>query len=127
MYNKFSQDYDRFVNWHNRLAFELPFLLTQLGSVTPQPGAPLRVLDAACGTGQHVIALAKKGLDVTGADLSSEMIAVARANASAAGLDLRFEAGWVWQPRRNIWKRVFRRPPLPGEFPPAPAHSRRPR
>ncbi len=91
MYNKFSQDYDRFVNWQNRLAFELPFLLTQLEGVTPQPGAPLRVLDAACGTGQHVIALAKKGLDVTGADLSSEMIAVARANASAAGLDLRFE------------------------------------
>ena len=91
MYNEFSQDYDRFVNWHNRLAFELPFLLEQLGSVTPQPGVPLRVLDAACGTGQHVIALAKKGLDVTGADLSSEMIAVARANARAAGLDLRFK------------------------------------
>jgi SAM-dependent methyltransferase len=91
MYNKFSQDYDRFVNWHNRLAFELPFLLKQLESVPPQPGAPLRVLDAACGTGQHVIALAKKGLDVTGADLSSEMIAVARANASAVGLDLRLE------------------------------------
>jgi SAM-dependent methyltransferase len=91
MYNKFSQDYDRFVNWENRLAFEMPFLLKQLEGVTPQPGAPLRILDAACGTGQHVIALAKKGLDVTGADLSSEMIAVARANASAAGLDLRFE------------------------------------
>ncbi len=91
MYNKFSQDYDRFVNWHNRLAFELPFLLAQIGSVTPQPGVPLRVLDAACGTGQHVIALAKKGLDVTGADLSIEMITVARANASTAGLDLRFE------------------------------------
>lgn len=91
MYNKFSQDYDRFVNWENRLAFELPFLLKQLQGVTPQAGVRLRVLDAACGTGQHVIALAKKGLDVTGADLSSEMIAVARANAGAAGLDLRFE------------------------------------
>lgn len=91
MYNEFSQDYDRFVNWHNRLAFELPFLLQQLGSISPQPGAQLRVLDAACGTGQHVIALAKKGLDVTGADLSSEMIAVARANASTANLNLRFE------------------------------------
>ena len=91
MYNKFSQDYDRFVNWENRLAFELPFLLTQLGSVTSQPSMPLRVLDAACGTGQHVIALAKKGFNIIGADLSSEMIAVARTNAGAAGLDLRFE------------------------------------
>ena len=91
MYNNFSQDYDRFVNWHNRLAFELPFLLKELESVPAQPGAPIRVLDAACGTGQHVIALAKKGLDVTGADLSSEMIAVARANAKSAGLDLTFE------------------------------------
>ena len=91
MYNEFSQDYDRFVNWENRLAYELPFLLKQLEGATPQPGMPLRVLDAACGTGQHVIALAKKGFDVIGADLSSEMIAVARANASADGLDLRFE------------------------------------
>lgn len=92
MYDKFSQDYDRFVNWENRLAFELPFLLEQLSGVTPQPGVPLRVLDAACGTGQHVIALAKKGLNVTGADLSSEMIEVSRANAKSAGLDLRFES-----------------------------------
>jgi SAM-dependent methyltransferase len=91
MYNKFSQDYDRFVNWQNRLAFELPFLLDQLGGVTPQSGATLRVLDAACGTGQHVIALAKKGFDVVGADLSSEMITVARTNARDAGLVLRFE------------------------------------
>lgn len=91
MYNKFSQDYDRFVNWENRLAYELPFLLKQLEGVSPQPGVPLRVLDAACGTGQHVIALAKKGFNVVGADLSGEMITVARANASTAGLDLRFE------------------------------------
>ncbi len=92
MYNKFSQDYDRFVNWQNRLAFELPFLLKQLEGATPQSSMPLHVLDAACGTGQHVIALAKQGFNVVGADLSSEMIDVARTNAKAAGLDLLFES-----------------------------------
>ena len=30
MYDLLSRDYDRFVNWPNRLAFEMPFLLKQL-------------------------------------------------------------------------------------------------
>lgn len=91
MYDKFSSDYDRFVNWQNRLAIEMPFLLKLLGSVHPQPGTPLRVLDAACGTGQHAIALSRASLQVVGADLSPEMIAVARTNAASAGVNIRFE------------------------------------
>lgn len=91
MYDKFSSDYDRFVNWQSRLAIEMPFLLKQLGNVHPRPGTPLRVLDAACGTGQHAIALSREGLKVVGADLSPEMIAVARTNASSAGVNVRFE------------------------------------
>ncbi|HZU87442.1 MAG TPA: methyltransferase domain-containing protein [Anaerolineaceae bacterium] len=92
MYDLLSRDYDRFVNWPNRLAFEMPFLLKQLGSIKKPEGTPLRVLDAACGTGQHVLALAKEGMQAAGADLSLEMIRVARENASAAGADLCFEA-----------------------------------
>ena len=52
----------------------------------------MRVLDAACGTGQHVLALAKEGMQASGADLSIEMIKIARENARAAGNELRFEA-----------------------------------
>ncbi len=92
MYDLLSKDYDRFVNWPNRLAFEMPFLLSRLDALEKQEGIPLRVLDAACGTGQHAIAIAREGMSVSGADISPEMISVARQNASAAGMEIRFEA-----------------------------------
>ena len=83
MYDAFSDDYDRFVNWENRLAFELPFLEQNLQTVNAR-----RVLDAACGTGQHAIALARRGYAAAGADLSVPMIARARENAAAAGVEV---------------------------------------
>jgi glycine/sarcosine N-methyltransferase len=92
-YDAFSSDYDRFVNWNNRLPFELPFLEKQLASLGALAG--LRVLDAACGTGMHALALARLGCQVTGADLSHGMVERARANATAAGLPLGFiQAGF---------------------------------
>jgi ubiquinone/menaquinone biosynthesis C-methylase UbiE len=92
MYDSFSADYDRFVNWQSRLAGEMPFLLQQLrGLSLPGKAAPLRVLDAACGTGMHAIALAKAGFSVAGADLSAGMIEKSRQNAQAAGVEVRFE------------------------------------
>ncbi len=85
LYDAFSSDYDRFVHWPGRLAHELPFLQQQLVAA----GAS-RVLDAACGTGMHAIALAQQGYAVTGADISAGMIDRARANAQSAGLALHF-------------------------------------
>jgi glycine/sarcosine N-methyltransferase len=87
LYDAFGQDYDRFVDWDARLAFEMPFLQARL-----QAHGVSRVLDMACGTGQHAIALAHAGYEVTAADLSAGMVARARANAAAAGVPLR-----VWQ------------------------------
>ncbi len=46
------------------------------------------VLDLCCGQGRHSIALAKTGLDVTGVDLSAEMLDIARSEAADAGLAL---------------------------------------
>ena len=86
MYDEFSTDYDRFVDWPARLAAELPFIEEQL-----RGGNARRVLDAACGTGMHAIALARLGYDVTGVDLSAGMIAQARDNASAAEVDAQFQ------------------------------------
>lgn len=89
MYDSFSNDYDRFVNWANRLDFELPFIerqLQQLGSER----RPVRVLDAACGTGMHAIALARKGYQAAGADFSAGMVERAWANAQAAGAQVPF-------------------------------------
>ncbi len=92
MYDTFSSDYDRFVNWENRLAYELPFLERQLQALGEEIGRPPRVLDAACATGMHVIALARRGYPAAGADLSAAMIERARANAVVAGVEARFEA-----------------------------------
>lgn len=91
MYDAFSSDYDRFVNWQNRLAYEMPFIEQQLHDLPmPASGVPL-VLDAACGTGMHAIALAQQGFAAAGADLSSGMIERARANAELAGVKVEWE------------------------------------
>lgn len=90
MYESFSNDYDRFVNWDNRLAGEMPFLEGMLNGMGQNGDLP-RVLDAACGTGMHAVALAKLGFQMTGADLSGGMIERARANAAEAGEAVRFK------------------------------------
>jgi glycine/sarcosine N-methyltransferase len=91
MYNNFSTDYDRFVNWKNRLAVEIPFLEETIQKTFPSKKTPIRILDAATGTGMHAIRLARSGFDVSGADLSEGMIERARENASASHATLRFE------------------------------------
>jgi len=85
LYDALAADYDRFVNWEARLAHELPFFLSQFGEVGVR-----RVLDSACGTGHHAIALARHGYDVVGADLSPAMVEQARQNAAAAGVSVPF-------------------------------------
>jgi SAM-dependent methyltransferase len=86
MYDSLSADYDRFVDWPARLALEIPFLERELRSAGARS-----VLDSACGTGMHAIALAACGFTVTGADFSAGMVARARENAAAAGAGVRFE------------------------------------
>jgi 2-polyprenyl-3-methyl-5-hydroxy-6-metoxy-1,4-benzoquinol methylase len=50
-----------------------------------------KVLDAGCGTGDLAIALARRGHDVTGFDVSGVAIETARRKAAAAGLAIHFE------------------------------------
>lgn len=90
-YDDFSQDYDRFVNWESRLAAEMPFLEELLGQVNTGQAQPLSVLDAACGTGRHAIALALKGYRAAGADYSQGMVAAAQANAKSQGVQMVFK------------------------------------
>jgi len=86
LYDDLADDYDRFVNWEARLAFELPFFRSLL-----QAHGVRTVLDAACGTGRHAIALAQEGYRVTGTDISPNMITRARQNALAKGVDVSFQ------------------------------------
>jgi SAM-dependent methyltransferase len=50
-----------------------------------------KVLDTACGTGWHSIALAQRGFFAAGCDVSPAMIQRARKNAADAGVKVDFE------------------------------------
>jgi ubiquinone/menaquinone biosynthesis C-methylase UbiE len=58
IYDDFSRDYDRFVNWPARLAVEMPFIEKQFRLAEEQLQRKPKVLDTACGSGMHAIALA---------------------------------------------------------------------
>jgi SAM-dependent methyltransferase len=90
MYDLFSEDYDRFVNWDDRLAYEMPFIEKQI-SRYQQPGKDsLNILDSACGTGMHAIELAKKGHVVSAADLFPQMIQKGKENTRQAAVMVQF-------------------------------------
>ena len=52
-----------------------------------------RVLDVACGTGNLSIPLARMGLEVTGVDIATNLLAQARVRASEEDLQARFDEG----------------------------------
>ena len=90
LWDTLSANYYRFVNWEQRLAREMPFLDSHLAS----HGAR-RVLDVACGTGHHTIALAQRGYEVVGTDISEGMVRQARQNAESASASAVFhQAGF---------------------------------
>ncbi len=76
--------YDILVDWEHRLPHEAPFFQRVFGSVSAR-----RVLDCACGTGQHARLFARWGLQVVGTDASPAMIE--RARRDTAGGRIRFE------------------------------------
>ena len=49
-----------------------------------------RVLDAGCGTGEHTLMVAARGLDPTGIDSSTKAIQIARRKATDRGFAARF-------------------------------------
>src|SRR5207244_11182327 len=51
---------------------------------------PQRILDLPCGQGRHAIELARRGYDVTGADLSPYLLAVAAERGRASGVRVRW-------------------------------------
>ena len=63
-------------------------LVRAVSSFCALRGGEVKVLDMACGTGDVSIALRRKGLDVVGADISENMLAIAR--KKAPGIDFRY-------------------------------------
>lgn len=64
-----SKTYYAAVDVEDRLRHELPDLLKVFAENKVK-----KIVDVGCGTGDHVIALARRGFDVVGMDRSSEMI-----------------------------------------------------
>jgi glycine/sarcosine N-methyltransferase len=84
-YDALAPMFDVMTDWEARLASEGPFLQETL-----RRSGAVRVLDAACGSGGHALALARWGYDVTGADASPVMVDLARQKAAEAGLAVPF-------------------------------------
>jgi SAM-dependent methyltransferase len=74
-----AEGYEAYLAGGDLPRIDLAFLEQQL-----RP--PARVLDLGCGPGRHVAALAQRGFDVTGVDLSEPMLRHARRNLEALGL-----------------------------------------
>ncbi|RQD75294.1 MAG: class I SAM-dependent methyltransferase [Candidatus Syntrophonatronum acetioxidans] len=53
-------------------------------------GSKDRIIDLACGTGSTSLSLARKGLRVTGVDISPQMLEAARTKACSQGLKVNF-------------------------------------
>jgi len=74
IFKKYARYYDNFYakkNYQSEAEFIL--YLAKQQSITPR-----KILEIGCGTGGHIIPLAKKGIFVKGFDLSKDMIEVAR-------------------------------------------------
>ncbi len=74
-YNALAEDYDNMTQFAQRLEQQEQLLSSLLPA--------RRAFDMGCGTGLHSIALARLGVEVTGIDVSTEMLARARRNADA--------------------------------------------
>ena len=53
----------------------------------------MQILDVACGTGNLAIPAARKGAQVAGVDIATNLLEQARARASAEGLQITFKEG----------------------------------
>ena len=78
-YNNFAWVYNRY--WGSYSKGIMPVLEKLIFPYIPQNG---KILDLCCGTGQLANSLTEKGYEVTGIDISEEMIKFARRNAPKA-------------------------------------------
>jgi SAM-dependent methyltransferase len=60
---------------------------------THGPSGAKRILDIGCGSGRHLLGLAKRGYRVMGLDLQPEMVAYVEAEAKKAHLPIRVSVG----------------------------------
>jgi SAM-dependent methyltransferase len=71
--------------WTDRTGTEVDRVIKIL-----QPRGGERILDMACGSGRHSLELRRRGFSVVGADISPDLIEIARRDADEAGLEVDF-------------------------------------
>lgn len=82
MYNEFAYLYDKLINDVDYKSWvDYYFKIFQRYGLKPKLG-----LDLGCGTGNMTVELAKRGIEMTGVDLSEDMLMVAREKSE--GLDI---------------------------------------
>lgn len=74
--------YDVSINWQARMKREIPVMRDVFGT----PGKH-GLLDAACSTGRHIVAMTEAGYRVTGIDLSDNMLSLGRKLLSSQGIE----------------------------------------
>jgi ubiquinone/menaquinone biosynthesis C-methylase UbiE len=74
LYQKIAKDYDSIYHWKNygNDVMILERFFSKFGIKVRH------ILDVACGTGNHDLLLARKGYNITGIDLTTEMLSIAR-------------------------------------------------
>ena len=87
-FDDISIAYDNTIDWESRLKREMPFIISLIKNIESS-----RVLDIACGSGRHSVALASHGTDVVGVDYSKSMIQAAEKHAAAANVAPKFIVG----------------------------------
>jgi len=92
-YQEVSTNYDLMTRFQQRQESEKIVMQSWL---TRYPF--VSALDAACGTGLHAILLSQLGVQVTGADISAEMLKEARINSQAAGVKIK----WIKTPMEKL-------------------------
>jgi SAM-dependent methyltransferase len=83
-FDKVADRYEREVFTLNTVA-EVDFIIEEL-----ELKAGASILDIGCGSGRHAIELARRGFNLTGVDISSGMLAMARKNAKEADVQVEF-------------------------------------
>lgn len=88
-----TEQYETLAAYYDRIMAEIDYGAWSdfYGAVFQKYGVTVRrVLDLACGTGSITVPLAKAGFDVTGIDLSAEMLALAQEKAEKERVRIRF-------------------------------------
>ena len=85
-FDELALAYDNSIDWDSRLSREMPFLQSVMAESSSS-----RVLDMACGSGRHSVALASLGCQVVAFDASERMITAARNHARDSKVEVEFQ------------------------------------